>query len=128
MPLGVAAFVAGTVLNSKIAQLVLRLDEPSPLLWPLLESRITAPILVAPCVCYLAGLVVEGPRWPIAASTIVALQASLTLVLAATVHLEVALDPRNLAIAVAAGVLGVALSGWAMGLSQRRRPKPVPPG
>ncbi|MGC4120985.1 MAG: hypothetical protein QM765_41695 [Myxococcales bacterium] len=119
--------MASTFLSSKIAQAILRLEAPSPLLWPLLEPRITAPILVAPIVCYLAGLLVEGPRWTIAATTVVALQASIGLIAAVTVHPEVALNASALGISVVAGGIGVLLSGLAIGLAQRRPSAPSGP-
>jgi len=124
--LGVGAFIGSTLLNSKIAQVVLQLEEPSPLLWPLLDPHLTAPLVVAPALSYLAGRLIEGPRWTIVTTTIIVLQGSLALVLALTVHPEVVVNPGELGITVVAGGIGLALSGWAMGLGRHRNPQQAP--
>ena len=124
MALGVAAFILSTLLTFEIASAVLAIENPSVAFWPLLKQDITAPLLLAPLLSYLAGLLIEGPRWTISASLVVTLQVAILLVLAVSVGPEEAISVPGMAIALLAGGVGVVLSGWAMKLAQRRKPEP----
>lgn len=125
MVLGLALGTAALIANAFVAEQLSRIEIRSVLLWPLIRQDIRTPVLIAPVLAFLVGLIVEGPRWSIASMMILTIQGSFLSFAAVSVGLSEAAHPLRLAILLVSGAIGVALSGLAMGRAQRREARPV---
>lgn len=122
--LGVAAFILNVLLTYQVTSALAAVLEPSNSvpMWILTRLLIEqlGVLLVAPVLAYVAGLWIEGRRFPLAMGMVLTLQATGHSVRYLSLGRAAMLQAEEILLFLGAIAVGIALSSWAMGRGQAR--------